>query len=181
MKFLQGVPKSRIILIAIVFILAVIVILSDRPWGLASTPRIAQIAEVPDTERLAPVHRYARTGTAGILPYTDRERRPEPAAARPLKLGWSYREQSIFTMPLWATSEMGLVLYVETPEGREFAILAPGQIPLLDEAMGSTVASDYRFRWYLHIWGWWILIALIVWTVARRREDLARERAHWEE
>ena len=93
---------SRIILAAIVLTMGIILYMSDRPWGFTSMPRIAEIALIPDGESTDSIRRYTEVGS-GILPYMEDEARPAARGQPPLKVGWSYREQIIFRMPLWTT------------------------------------------------------------------------------
>ena len=61
----------------------------------------------------------------------DRERSPKGRAAA-AQARWSYREYSIFTMPVWAQTEEGLVFYVEAPDGRDFSPINPERLDLFD-------------------------------------------------
>jgi hypothetical protein len=175
MTSLKGWPKSRFILVAIAVAWLAIALLSERPWGLTSTPRIREIQTIPDNSRTTNLRRW----TTVLVPYMDRERRPELGPVAQVRLGWSYREYSIFTMPVWAESEGNLVFYTETPEGREFSSIDSRRLDLFERMTGVQLPRDYAFPWYLYMWGWWVLIALIVWTLVKRKEDLAREEEHW--
>lgn len=175
MRFLKEWPKSRFILIGIAVVWVVIALLSERPWGLTSTPRIREIQTIPENRRTTNL----RLWTTVLVPYMDRERPPEAGPRPPVKIGWSYREYSIFTMPVWAQSEANLVIYVEAPDGREFSSLRPDRLDQFERMTGVQVPRDYAFPWYLYMWGWWWLIALIVWTLVKRKEDQAREEEHW--
>ncbi|MEA3015084.1 MAG: hypothetical protein QOD42_3629 [Sphingomonadales bacterium] len=175
MDSIKGWPRSRFILIGIAVLWLAIALLSERPWGLTSTPRIREIQTLPDNPQTAALRRW----TSILVPYLDRERRPEVTGQPPIKLGWSYREYSIFTMPVWAQSEEELVFYVDAPDGREFTPLNPQRLDPFDRLTGVQAPRDYSFPWYLYMWGWWVLIALIAWTLVKRKEDLAREEALW--
>src|SRR5690349_20497156 len=103
---------SRIMLGVIVLLLALNFALTDRSWKLASAPRVSELEILPDTPDFAPV-RAATEADGAALAYPVRGT-PPPAAARPaLKLGYAYREVSLFGMPLWAYPEPGLVTYLE--------------------------------------------------------------------
>jgi hypothetical protein len=170
--------KSHYILGALAVALAAILILSDRPWGMTSVYRIEEIATLPEDARLAPVRRYTEIGS-GIFPYVGREGPPAPGTRQPLKLGFAYRELSAFRMPFWASSDFGMVTYYEAPWGRQFAVITPGQKPLLDQLAGAPMTQDRSFRWYLHLWGWLFVLGLAVWTLVKRREVRAAEDAYW--
>ena len=169
--------NSRIFLGVLVVAVGIALYLSDRPWNLPSAPRIAEVAVLPDTPAFADVRRYTEIGS-GVLPYG--EGGAPPAQARPpLRLGWTYREMSALRMPFWASDEFGFVTYLEQPWGREFGILSPAQIGMLEQRLGRRFSEEYSFPWYLHLWGWLPLIGLIAWSLLWRREANLAEEARW--
>ena len=169
---------SRIVLAIVVVATAVMVFLSDRPWNMTSAPRIAEVAVLPDTPAFADVRRYTRIGS-GLFPYA----RPEPpraSRAEPvLKLGWTYREISGLRLPFWVSDELGFVTYFERPHGLQFGVLSAAQIGEIEWRLGRRVSEDYRFPWYLHLWGWLPFLGLIVWTWLWHREADRAEEARW--
>lgn len=168
---------SRIILAAIVVALVSILSLSDRPWGFTSMPRIAEIGVVPGRgEATEAIRRYTEIGS-GKLPYMADEARPAADARPPLKVGWSYREQIIFRMPLWSTTDMGMVTYFELPDGIQFGMLNASLEARLAEQADMPELRGYSFPWYRHVWGWWLIAALILWSLVKSREDARRDRA----
>ncbi len=175
---LAELTRSRTMLAAIAIAFGAILFLSDRPVGLTDMIRIDEIATLPVSARLEPVRRYTMIGS-GLIPYMPGERRAATAGPPPLKIGWVYREISGLRMPFFASSQFGPVTFVELPEGRQYAELGPDQVALLDALAGRPVASGYRFAWHRRIWGWLVVLALIGWTLLRRREARIREDAHW--
>lgn len=170
--------KARTLLAAIGLAAAAILLLGERPVGLTDMMRIDAISTLPDSERLEPVRRYTMIGS-GLIPYMPGEAAPAYAARPEIRLGWVYREISALRMPFFARPQFGPVTFVELPQGRQFAMLAPEQVSLLEELAGRPLASDYRFAWYGYLWGWLMVLALIGWTLLRRREARIREDAHW--
>ena len=169
---------SRSVLGIVVVATAVMVFLSDRPWNMTSVPRIAEVAVLPDTPAFADVRRYTESGS-GILPYVGREPPRASQAEPPLKLGWTYREISGLRLPFWASDEFGFVTYIEQPRGLQFGVLSPAQIGEIEQRLGHRFTADYRFPWYLHLWGWLPFIGLIVWTWLWHREANLAEEARW--
>lgn len=178
MDWKNTITPARVILALLIIFTLSAMIFSNRPWRGYTSPWIEDIATLPDNDRLAPVRRYTEIG-AGVIFHIG-GRRPEFEGYRaPLKLGYAYHEYGILGMPYWVGDEYGLVTYIETPEGRQYAGIAPGQIPLLDEMMGEPIASTYRFRWWLQIWGWIFPILLVALVFAWLREGRIREEEHW--
>jgi hypothetical protein len=162
-----------------VLALAASLLLSGRPMFPADTPRVDEIEVLPDGPKMAQVRRYTDYGS-GILPYNRWEKQTQahrpPAARPPLKLGWSYREISFLSLPLWAYSEHGLVTYLEEPSGYKIAILMPQQVQLLEDLTGKDY-SGRSFAFWKHVWGWLIVLAfaaaffLFLREEARKREE----------
>jgi len=172
------ITKSRIVLAVLLAATAAAMIFSGRPWRGYSMPRVAEIATLPDNEELAPVRRYTEIGS-GIFPYIGGPRPELGRVRQPLKLGYAYDEYGILGMPYWVSGEYGLVTYLETVEGIQVAVITPSQRPMLDGMLGTPVTRDYQFRWYLQIWGWFFPPLFLLWILTWRREDMAREEAHW--
>ena len=178
MDWQKQITASRVILAVLVVMTICSLAFSGRPWRGYSAPRVAEIATLPDNERLADVRRYTEIG-AGVFFHVGGPR-PEIAGTRqPVKLGFAYHEYGIFGMPYWVGDEYGLVTSIDTVPGVQVAGIAPGQIPLLDEMLGAPIAANYRFRWYLHIWGWLFPILIVALILAWRREGRIREEEHW--
>jgi hypothetical protein len=183
MKARHWFRPSRVLLAILVLGTLLAMILSGRPWRGYSMPRVEQIAALPDSPQLAPVRRYTEIGS-GLFPYIGGPR-PDRNGRRPeLKLGFAYEEQGILGMPYWVSDEYGLVTYLETEPGIQFAMIGPGQRPLLDGMLGRPVTQQYRFRWYRHLWGWLFPLAFLIWIFLWRREDQQEEQrlleAGWE-
>ena len=169
---------SRIFLAALVLAVASVLFLSDRPWHLTSTPRVDEVAVLPDSAEFADVRRYTEIGSAQ-LPYMSRQARPAAPGRPVLKLGWSYRELSLLRMPFWASDEAGYVTYLEFPEHIRIALLSPSQISMLERQTGRRFTGDYSFPWHQHLWGWLLFVGLVVWTLLWRREANLAEEARW--
>jgi hypothetical protein len=168
------ITPSRIILAVLLAATAAAMIFSGRPWRGYNMPRVAEIAVLPDTPQTAPIRRYTEIGS-GIFPYIGGPR-PELRGRRtPLRLGYAYDEVGILGMPYRVTGTYGMVTYFENEQGVQLGAITPGQIPLLDAAIGSPVASSYQFRWYLQIWGWFFPLLFGLWILAWRREDKMEE------
>ena len=170
--------SARLFLGLLAAAVAVALYFSDRPWNLTSAPRIAEVAVLPDTAEFADVRRYTEIGS-GVLPYDQAWSRTSAPVRPPLKLGWTYREMSAMRMPFWASDEFGFVTYLERPWGREFGILSPSHIGMIEQRLGRRFSEEYSFPWYLHLWGWLPLIGLIVWSLLWRREANLAEEARW--
>jgi len=179
---------SRIALAALALAWTAIFYFSDRPFGLTSTPRVAEVAVIPDEPGFADVRNYAQYGAA-VLPYMSDAERPilskgegPPAVEnRPAKIGWTYRETSALRMPFWASGEFGYVAYVERQSGILITPIGEAQMALFEQRAGRAYSQEYSFPWYFHAWGWLIVAGLIVWTLLWRREANLAEEARWAE
>ena len=98
---------------------------------------------------------------------------------QPLKVGWIYSEYGVFSMPFLAQAEGGPFVYIEGPEAIRGAFLSPSQLTMLEERGSGPIPRDFSFPWYQHIWGWLLPILALVCFLLWRREDRAREAAHW--
>jgi len=154
---------SRIVLIVVALGLVANFALTERSWKLASTPRVMALGVLGDSPALGQFH-AATLASEAELPYPPGA--TPPAGPQPLRVGLAYREVSLFALPLWAYPEPGLVTYVERPADIQAHVLDPDQVAALDGATGAAY-SQTRFPWYLHIWGWLLLVGIIVWTKAR--------------
>jgi hypothetical protein len=170
--------SARIFLTLLAAAVAVALIVSERPWNMTSAPRLAEVAVLPDTPAFADVRRYTEIGS-GMLPYAGGAAPPSGQARPPLRLGWTYREVSALRLPFWASDEYGFVTYLEQPAGIQFGMLSRSHIAMIEQRLGRRVAQDYRFPWYLHLWGWLPLVGLVVWTWLWRREANIAEEARW--
>ena len=157
---------SRIVLVALVLVMAANFALTDRSWKLASLPRMRELATLQSGPALAEF--VAATQASGDrLDYPPRAapRAPAPGAP-PLKAGIAYREVTLFGMPLWAYPEPGLVTYYERPDHMQVLVIPPDERATLDEATGMAY-SQVRFPWYFHLWGWILPLLILLWTKAR--------------
>jgi hypothetical protein len=169
---------SKIVLGIFVLFMAAVLVLSDRPWSLISAPRVREIAMLPDTPEMAAVRSYTAIGS-GMWPRLAGD--PTIAESdRRIRLGWSYRELGILRMPLLASREAGFVTYVDIPGGTQFALLSPDQVAIIDRALGTHHATNYRFPWWEYLWGWTAIALLALWFFLYRREAERREDARWE-
>ena len=168
------ITPSRIVLGVLIVMVLAAMIFSGRPWRGYSIYRVAEIATLPDNERLAPVRRYTEIGS-GIFPHLNGPRPELGEGRQPLRVGWAYHEYGILGMPYWVDSEIGLVTAIDTPNGVQIGAITPGQIPLLEEMVGAPIVRNYSFRWYLQIWGWLFPPLFLLWLYLWRREDRQEE------
>jgi hypothetical protein len=167
--------KSEILLGVTVVALAAALILSGRPFFPVNTPRIHEVATLPEGQKMEAVRRYTEFGS-GLLPYNAREKEKralkdwdEPT---PLRLGYAYREISFLKLPFFAYEEYGLVTFLDTQTGYQIAIMQPKQLELLEELTGRKW-SDYRFPIERHLWGWLFVFAIVgglMWRMREQRE-----------
>ena len=176
--------SSRIFLSLLAVAMAAVLLLSERPWGLTSSPRVEEVAILPDDPRLEPVRRYTQWGS-GMLPYvSERARKAAANEIPPLKLGWTYREWNMLGMPFYASAEPyggnGFVTYLELTGGIKVAVINDDQMALLEELAGRSLSEGYSFAWYRHVWGWLFVIGLLVWHWLSSREIKRAEAAELE-
>ncbi len=173
---------SRYVIGLVALAMIAILILTDRPLGLTSNPRIDEIAVLPDDPRLAELRRQIQWGDS-LYPYISAKAQKE-AATNPtkLKFGWTYREWNMLGMPFAAYPESGFAAYIEMRGGVKLALIDEQNESLIEEVVGSDPAEGYAFPWHLHIWGWLIALGLAVWQVLSlmeirraQRETEARE------
>ena len=127
--------------------------------------------------RRAPLHGDRLRG----LPYVGRQAPTVSRSDPPLKLGWTYRELSALRLPFWASDEFGFVTYFEQPWGLQFGVLTSSQVRMIEQRLGRRLTDDYRFPWYLHLWGWLPFLGLILWTWLWHREANRAEEERWAE
>jgi len=162
---------------ATVLFLVCSIVLSGRPVLTFSVHNVHELMTLPDDPRLERVRYYTSNGQ---VPYPGGRTYPSRARARqPLKLGWVYEEYGVFGMPFWASTDMELFVYYEGPTMVHAGYLAPSQLALLEEMGSGPIPRDARFPWYQHIWGWLLPILILIWFLLWRREDRARDAAHW--
>jgi hypothetical protein len=153
------------------------IVLSGRPVLTFSAHQVHEIMTLPDDPRLEEVRRYTWLGE---IPYPGgRIYRYRGQQRQPLKIGWVYAEYGVFSMPFWAQSEYGPFVYVEGAEAIRGAFLSPSQVNMLEERGSGPIPRDFSFPWYQHVWGWLLPILVLAWFLLWRREDRAREAAHW--
>ena len=164
--------------VLVLFVLGSI-LFSGRPVFAFSLYQVHEIRTLPDDPRLEDVRSYTRVAE---IPWSNGRVRDDLAGQRqPLKLGWVYYDYGILSMPYWAQSGFGPVVYLEGAYGISFAQLSPSQIGMVEERGSGPIPRDYSFPWYLHIWGWLFPILLLLWLWLWRREDRKREAEHWGE
>jgi hypothetical protein len=180
MEFARRVPWSLVLLALFAVAVVANMVLSDRPLLRSYTMlQIDEIATLPPTPDLADVRRYTEIG-AGELGHSRGLRQPLDIEDQPLRLGWVYQESGILNLPFWAENvSTGPTLYIDTGYGYRIAGVAPGRIDLLERKVGRPVVRDYRFRWYLHVWGWAAVLSLALLIWLWRKEAGTREEASW--
>ena len=157
--------SSRIVLLILALAMATILTFSDRPWGLTSSPRLDEIAVLPDDPRLAQLRRDIQWGDS-LYPYVSPRAQAEAALSPPrLKFGWTYREWNMLGMPFAAYAESGFAAFLEMRGGTKLALLDEKGRALIAEVLGRDPASGYAFGWYRHLWGWLIVLGLAFWQV----------------
>ena len=172
---------SRIVLGLLAVAMAFILILSERPFGLTSSPRLDEIAVLPDDPRLAELRRQIQWGDS-LYPYVSPKAQAEAAQAPTrLKFGWTYREWSMLGMPFAAYAESGFAAYLEMRGGIKLALIDEDLRGLIEQVTGRDLEADYDFPWYRHIWGWLIVAVLAVWQVLSLREIKRAKKAKEEE
>jgi hypothetical protein len=167
---------SRIMLGLLAVAMAAVMFLTDRPWGLTSSPRVDEIAVLPDDPRLEPLRRQIQWGPDGYPYISERARAAATSDAPRLKLGWTYREWNILGMPFAAYDESGFVAFLELRRGIKLAILDQPRLDLLARITGRDPTQGYAFAAWRHVWGWLIVLGLIVWQILGSRE-IRRARA----
>jgi hypothetical protein len=162
---------SRILISLIGVAMVAILALGDRPFGLTSSPRIDEIAALPDDPRLAELRRQIQWGDS-LYPYVSPKAREKAAASPPkLKFGWTYREWNMLGMPFAAYAESGFAAYLEMRNGVRLALIDDDSRPLIGEVIGRDPTAGYAFPWHRHVWGWLIVLALAVWQLVAMSEN----------
>lgn len=93
-------------------------------------------------------------------------------------IGYSIREWAFLGMPFGYSTEYGHVLYVRNDWGVIYSPLTDGGWAQLDKANGRDLRAGNFFPFWLHIWGWGVVLLglLTVWLWhrgnVRRREAL---------
>jgi hypothetical protein len=176
--------SSRIFLTLLALAMAAVLVLTDRPWGLTSSPRVEELAALPDDPRLEPVRRFTQWGP-GVFPYvSERAKAAAKRADPPLKLGRTYREWNMLGMPFYAAAEPydghDLVTYLELSGGIKVAVIDGEQRALIEDLAGRSLDEDEEFAWYEHLWGWLFVIGILVWHGLSSREIRRAELAERE-
>ena len=172
--------KSKYVLAAWALCIAAILLLSDRPWHLYGMYAIDEVATLPDAPEFADVRRYTEIGS-GLLPGGSNDEAQALALRPEMKLGWLHWEYGLARMPFWAASDAGWVTYIDLPHGRQFAILSPTHVDMIEQRLGRRISDEYAFAWYGRMWGWLLVLGLIGWTLLNRREARIAEDAKWAE
>jgi hypothetical protein len=93
---------SRYVIGLVALAMLAILFLTDRPLGLTSSPRIDEIAVLPDDQRLAELRRQIQWGDS-LYPYISAKAQAQAASTpQRLKFGWTYREWNMLGMPFAA-------------------------------------------------------------------------------
>jgi hypothetical protein len=170
---------SRIILACLILSIAAAIHYSDRHWALRNMPRIMLLDTLPGGAPTRAIRNETEYGSA-LLPYPgkeisgflghDLEALPAASASAPLRLGYSYRELSLFGMPFLAYGDHGLVTYLETPIGYRAAPVTERRRELLQRITGRSY-SGYPLPLHRHLWGWLLVLGFVLWTFVRRWEE----------
>jgi hypothetical protein len=134
---------------------------------------------LPSNPSTHAIHDDTEYGSA-LLPYpgkeisgflgNDLESIPAASASAPLRLGYSYRELSLFGMPFWAYGDQGLVTYLETPIGYRTSVVTDQRRQLLERITGRSYAG-YAMPLHRHVWGWLLVLGFVLWSFVRRWEE----------
>ena len=166
---------NRVILLLLAAGAVAVFMLSPRGWSMANTPRIEEVATLPETAAVETA--LADTYPNMVLPYLPGEAQMRAVAApsrqRDRRLGFAYREVSIMKMPLWAYDDGGLVVYRELPQGYSVEPIGPEQVSALEHATGQ-VYSSHRLTLWPHLWGWLFAAGFILWWFLSQRDAAGR-------
>ena len=169
---------NRVILLLLAAGAVAVFMLSPRSWSMANTPRIEEVATLP--ENAAVETALADTYPNMVLPYLPGEAQTRAVAAlqrqRDRRVGYAYREVSIMKMPLWAYGDGGLVVYRELPQGYSVEPIEPEQVSALERATG-TAYSTHRLTLWPHLWGWLFAAGFILWWFLAQRDAAGRVEA----
>ena len=170
---------SRIILVCLIMSVAAAIHYGERHWALRNFPHIIMLDTLPggsvtyairgDTEYGSVLLPYPGKEISGF-PGHDLEAFPAASASAPLRLGYSYRELSLFGMPFWAYGDQGLVTYLETPIGYRTAVVTDQRRQLLERITGRSYAA-YALPLHRHVWGWLLVLGFVLWIFVRRWEE----------
>jgi hypothetical protein len=170
---------SRVVLLCLVLSIAAAIHYGDRHWALRNLPHIILLDTLPSSPLTHSIRNETEYGSA-LLPYPGKEisgflgphleSLPSASASAPLRLGYSYRELSLFGMPFWAYGDHGLVTYLETPIGYRAALVTDQRRELLQRITGRSYAG-YALPLHRHVWGWLLVLGFVVWSFVRRWEE----------
>ena len=172
--------KAETLLGLMVLVFAAVFILSGRPFFPANTPRVHEIALLPEGQTMAEIRAYGGYGSA-LLPYNAKEqaqrapREYDYEGRAPVRIGWSFREVSFLKLPLWAYKEHGVVVFADTPAGFRITLLQDDQF----DRLKAQVGQDYRrsaFPYWRFMWGWLVVAGFIAIPLLQLREH-----ARWRE
>ena len=80
-----------------------------------------------------------------------------------LNLGWAMKEYSLYWAPLWKEDDgEGYVLYVEKGNTIYSNPVSPEQLASLGQITGTTYPAKYSPPFWTKIWGWGIVLLLII-------------------
>lgn len=165
--------KAETLIGLVVLTVAVALVMSGRPFFPASTPRIHEIAQLPDGPAMADVREYTEYGS-GLLPYNrweQAERAPKDwEAPQPVKLGYAFREVSFVGLPLWSYKEYGIVTFMDTAAGYKIALMSDEQLALLERLTGRR-HSNFVFPFWRYAWGWLIVLGILAAVLLHWREQ----------
>jgi hypothetical protein len=166
---------NRVILLLLAAGIAAVLLLSPRSWSMVNTPRIQEVAILPETTAVD----TALEGIypAMVLPYFPGEAGARAAASltrqRDHRLGIAYREVGLMKMPFWAYEEGGLVAYRELPQGYSVEPLGPEEVAALEAATGQKYSTRHLILWP-HLWGWLFAVGFLLWWFVANREEARR-------
>ena len=167
--------------VAMLMILVALVV-SARPVTLANLPDVVPVAAIPDqalAERLVDESGYS----AYLVPHS----RVRPAfvaaagngsyAAGPIALGWSVRQIGFLGLPMFATREIGPVLYRTQGDRYRAWPIADEGLATLRARYGEGFGRGVLYRLWLTSWGLIavVAVALFGW-LELRRQTRRRER-----
>lgn len=151
-------------------------LISRRPVLLANSPDVAPVAIVP-----------LRAEPDGVRPYISAFGYHVPKTAwrasasaapdtRSLRIGYSVRQVTFLTLPMFAYPEAGYVLYLDEGWANGLAPLGKDGLADLEHKAGAPLAQGWIFPVWRYAWGWLfpLAIALFFW---RERRWQAERRA----
>ncbi len=180
---------------ALIVVLAVILLMSNRDWVLSDQHRaVADVAALPQGSGrvLSNLEYLVREYGVHVLRTPTKAQRlyqllvlagrAPPAqlssAYQGPRFGYSIREWSFLGMPFGWYTEYGFVLYSEDRwELVETPLIEAGNEQLMQE-VGRDLRQGFFFPFWAHAWGWLYVAAVALWgwlyhrSVVQRRAEL---------